>query len=119
MEGYNKSLKYPARKLRRNMTDAEQKLWQQLRCKQIYGRPFYRQKPIQNFIVDFYCAAAKLVIEIDGGQHFENDHQCRDKQRDKALQSLGLKVLRFDNRQVLCEMGSVLEVIYQQVVERS
>ena len=73
MQPYNKSLKLPSRNLRSNMTDAEQWLWQRLRRKQILGLQFYRQKPILNFIVDFYCSAAKLVIECDGGQHYTED----------------------------------------------
>jgi len=64
-------------------------------------------------IVDFYCAAAHLVVELDGSQHFEDYHQQPDKQRDAYLQSLGLRVLRFDNRQVLLETDAVLEVIRQ------
>ena len=70
MQPYNKNLKQPSRDLRNNMTDAEQLLWQRLRRKQILGLQFYRQKPILNFIVDFYCPAASLVIECDGGQHY-------------------------------------------------
>ena len=67
MQPYNKNLKLPSRDLRNNMTDAEHRLWQRLRRKQILGLQFYRQKPILNFIVDFYCSAANLVIECDGG----------------------------------------------------
>lgn len=73
MKPYNKNLKQPSRDLRNNMTDAVQMLWQRLRRKQILGLQFYRQKPILNFIVDFYCSAANLVIECDGGQLFINE----------------------------------------------
>lgn len=66
MQPYNKSLKLPSR-------DAEQWLWQRLRRKQILGLQFYRQKPILNFIVDFYCSSANLVIECDGGQHYTDE----------------------------------------------
>lgn len=97
------------------MTDAEQKLWQRLRKKQILGVLFYRQKPIADFIVDFYCAAAQLVIELDGGQHFSAVHQSKDNTRDTHLQTLGLQVLRFDNRQVLLETDAVMAVIYRAV----
>jgi very-short-patch-repair endonuclease len=93
------------------MTDAEQVL----RRKQIHNVQFYRQKPILSFIVDFYSAAAKLVIELDGSQHFEKSHQADDQLRDTALVQLGLKVLRFDNRQVLTETAAVLEVIHEEV----
>ena len=111
MEKYSKQLKQSARTLRAGMTDAEQKLWVYLRRKQVRGLQFYRQKPLLNFIVDFYCPAAKLVIELDGSQHAELDHQQKDQRRDNLLQELGLLVLRFDNRQVLMEMDSVLAVI--------
>jgi very-short-patch-repair endonuclease len=110
---YNKRLKLNSRSLRSNMTDAEQHLWQYLRRKQINGWQFYRQKLLGAYIVDFYCAAAQLVVELDGSQHFEVDHQRADQQRDAFLQSLGLRVLRFDNRQVLLETDAVLEVIRQ------
>ena len=111
MEKYSKQLKQSARTLRAGMTDAEQKLWFYLRRKQVRGLQFYRQKPLLNFIVDFYCPTAKLVIELDGSQHAELDHQQKDQRRDNLLKELGLLVLRFDNRQVLMEMDSVLAVI--------
>lgn len=115
MEPHRKTLKEPARLLRINMTDAEQVLWHHIRRKQIQGVQFYRQKPLLAFIVDFYCAAAKLVIEIDGSQHFEAEHQAKDQDRDAALASLGLRVLRFDNRQVLLETDAILAVIDEVV----
>ena len=112
MQLYNKNLKQPSRDLRNNMTDAEQLLWQRLRRKQILGLQFYRQKPILNFIVDFYCPAANLVIECDGGQHYTADGLEADRARDQALAQLGLNVLRFDNRQILTEIDGVVEKIY-------
>ncbi len=118
MEPYRKTLKEPARLLRINMTDAEQVLWHRIRRKQIQGVQFYRQKPLLTFIVDFYCPAAKLVIELDGSQHFEAEHQAKDQDRDAALAGLGLRVLRFDNRQVLLETDAVLAVIDEVVRER-
>ena len=118
MERYNQTLKENSRTLRTNLTDAEQVLWHRLRRKQIQGVQFYRQKPLLTFIVDFYCPAAKLVIELDGGQHFETEHQAKDQTRDAALVGLGLHVLRFDNRQVLLETDAVLEVIDKIVKER-
>jgi very-short-patch-repair endonuclease len=93
------------------MTEAEQALWLRVRRKQVLGLQFYRQKPLLSFVVDFYCPAAKLVIELDGGQHHEPDYQVRDRERDARLGALGLRVLRFDNRQVLREMDTVLEAI--------
>jgi very-short-patch-repair endonuclease len=111
---YNRNLKQNARRLRSNMTDAEIKLWQRLRRKQL-GVQFYRQKPIANFIVDFYCASAKLVIEIDGGQHFEAAGLNHDQARDQALRALGLRVLRFDNHQVLRETDAVLQTLLSAI----
>jgi very-short-patch-repair endonuclease len=111
---YNRNLKQNARRLRSAMTDAEIKLWQRLRGKQL-GVPFYRQKPIANFIVDFYCASGKLIIEIDGGQHFESAGLKNDQARDQALRALGLRVLRFDNHQVLHETDAVLQSIQSSI----
>ena len=101
------------------MTEAEQLLWKHLRRKQLCGVRFYRQKPLLNYIVDFYCAKAKLVIEIDGSQHFEDSHKQKDSKRDNTLCNIGLRVLRFDNRQVLQETESVLEEIYNVVCKIS
>jgi len=110
---YGRQLKQNSRELRSHMTDAEQKLWYRLRRKQINGWQFYRQKPIGQYIVDFYSPEAGLVVELDGSQHFEPEHQAADQKRDAYLASLGLRVLRFDNRQVLLEMDAVMEVIAQ------
>ena len=118
MKPYCNTLKKPARSLRSAMTDAEQVLWQHIRRKQIQGLQFYRQKPLLSFIVDFYCPAAKLVIELDGSQHYENEHQAKDQSRDTTLAGLGLLVLRFDNRQVLLETNTVLTAIDEVVSER-
>ena len=118
MQPYNKNLKQPSRDLRNNMTDAEQLLWQRLRRKQILGLQFYRQKPILNFIVDFYCPAANLVIECDGGQHYTAEGLEADRARDQALAQLGLNMLRFDNRQILTEIDGVVEKIYCVVEQR-
>ena len=70
------------------------------------------------FIVDFYCPAAKLVIELDGSQHYDEEHQKKDQARDDTLAGLGLQVLRFDNRQVLLEIDAVLAVIDATVKKR-
>lgn len=118
MKPYNKNLKLPSRDLRNNMTDAEQLLWRKLRRKQILGLQFYRQKPILNFIVDFYCPAANLVIECDGGQHYTAEGLEADRARDQALAQLGLNVLRFDNRQILTKIDGVVEKIYCVVEQR-
>jgi len=100
------------------MTDAEHILWRHLRRKQVCGVSFYRQKPLLSFIVDFYCPKAHLVIEIDGGQHFEPSAVSKDLERDAALGALGFAVLRFDNHQVLTMLESVLNVIHSEVAFR-
>ena len=118
MQPYNKYLKLPSRDLRNSMTDAEQLFWQRLRRKQILGLQFYRQKPILNFIVDFYCPAANLIIECDGGQHYTEDGRSADQIRDQALSELGLVVVRYSNRQILTEIDGVVEQIYCVVEQR-
>jgi very-short-patch-repair endonuclease len=118
MQPYNKNLKQPSRDLRNNMTDAEKRLWSKLRAKQILGLQFYRQKPLLNFIVDFYCSAANLVIECDGGQHYTEDGLEADQARDEALSELGLVVLRFSNWQILTETDDVIELIFQTAQSR-
>ena len=115
---YNPILKQPARQLRSNQTQAEQTLWQCLRRKQIHGVQFYRQRPIDAFIVDFYCPAAHLVVECDGGQHYTEQGKYQDQQRDLRLQQLGIQVLRFDNRQILTQLNEVCMQIAQTVIER-
>jgi len=108
---YNRTLKPRARNLRREMTDAERLLWLRLRRKQIGGVQFYRQKPIGNYIVDFYAPRAKIVIEVDGSQHHEPHAVEADIERDQFLSRLNLNILRFDNLQVLLETESVLDAI--------
>lgn len=108
---YNRILKPRARNLRRAMTDAEQLLWLRLRRKQIGGVQFYRQKPIGNYIVDFYAPRAKIVIEVDGSQHHEPRAIEADVERDEFLSRLELNILRFNNLQVLRETESVLDMI--------
>jgi very-short-patch-repair endonuclease len=115
---YNPKLRANARQLRENLTDSELTLWSRLRGKQLAGVQFYRQKPIGNYIVDFYAPKAKLVIEIDGSQHFEAHHAEKDRERDEYLCSLGLMVLRFDSRQILKETDAVLELVYQTLMDK-
>ena len=117
MQPYNQKLIINFRTLRSDMTDAERLLWKRIRFKQVRGLLFYRQKPLLKFIVDFYCPKAKLVIELDGSQHFEEAHRAADAERDAALVGQGLRVLRFDNRQVLTEIEAVMAVIDRVVCE--
>ena len=112
MLSYNKSLKQISRNLRRNMTDAETLLWSKLRGKQLKGYQFYRQKIIGNYIVDFYCPKSKLVIEVDGGQHYSAEGKEKDKRRDDYMTREGITVLRFSDREVLGNRDAVLEKIW-------
>ncbi|MCG8608582.1 endonuclease domain-containing protein [bacterium] len=115
---YNKKLKSHARQLRKNMTDSETLLWSKIRRKQVRGVQFYRQKSLGNYIVDFYCPKAKLVIEVDGGQHYSEEGLKQDALRDKYLGQLGLHVMRFTNIDVLENIDGVLETIDAYVVRR-
>jgi len=108
---YNKNLKGFARDLRKNMTEAEAALWWRLRKRQLNNCQFYRQRIIGNYIVDFYCPGRKLVIEIDGSQHYSEPGKGKDKSRDNHLTDLGLNVLRFSAREVMENLEGVLEVI--------
>jgi very-short-patch-repair endonuclease len=94
-------------------TDAERALWSKIRLKQLNGYQFYRQKAIRNYIVDFYSAEAKLVIEVDGAQHYTDEILEKDKRRDKHLNNLGLKVLRFNDLDVLTNINGVIESIME------
>jgi very-short-patch-repair endonuclease len=100
------------------MTEAEQLLWSRLRGKQILGVQFYRQKPIGNYVVDFYAPAVNLVIEVDGSGHLEEDIQKQDQERDAFLINKVLLVLRFDNIQVLQQLNGVGEKIFNVVSDR-
>lgn len=115
---YRSDLKNNARQLRKNMTDSERAFWKRLRGKQILGVQFYRQKPVGGYIVDFFAPKVKMVVEVDGSQHRESDHVEKDKRRDAYLWRLGLRVLRFDSRQVLLETDGVVDVIYREMLER-
>lgn len=96
------------------MTDAEKLLWHKIRHRQIKNLQFYRQKPIGTYIVDFYCPRAKLIIEIDGGQHYEVINEAKDKICNNYLRNLGFKVLRFTNIDVLKNINSVVNKILEE-----
>ena len=115
---YDRKLKPFSRRLRREMTDAEQRLWYRLRRKQLHDVQFYRQKPLGDYVVDFYAPTVRLVIEVDGSQHFEAAAMVADGRRSDALRRMGLDVLRFDNRQVLLETDAVVEEIWRFIDSR-
>ncbi len=106
---YNKNLKDFSRKLRNNSTLSEVLLWKHLRAGQMKAYKFNRQKPLLNYIVDFYCKPLNLVIEIDGESH--NHKYNEDKERQTNLEEQGLHFLRFDDKEVKQDMPNVLRTI--------
>ena len=99
------------RRLRRGSTDAEVVLWKHLRARQLESFKFRRQHPFGPFILDFYCAEARLAVELDGGQHFEPAAQIYDERRSTFLRRRGIRVLRFPTNHVFQQLGLVLESI--------
>lgn len=106
-----------AKELRRNMTEAEKKLWQALRANRLNGWHFRRQQIIRGFVADFYCHAAALVVELDGEVHETRREQ--DNERSELIRDFGIEVLRFENEEVLNQLPKVLQKINQVCQERS
>ena len=100
-----------ARELRQSSPETERLIWQRLRNRQLGGWKFRRQHPVGPYFADFACVEAQLIIELDGGQHFEPEAQIADERRTEVLRKYGFSVLRFDNRQALAETEAVLTVI--------
>jgi len=100
-----------ARKLRREQTDVERKLWFALRSRQFAGFKFRRQQPIGPYIADFVCFEAGLVIELDGDQHGSDDSVAYDERRTLFLQKVGFDVIRFPHREVNNSLDNVLDAI--------
>lgn len=90
-------------------------LWSKIRRKQLEGYQFYRQKIIGNYIIDFYCPKAEIVIELDGGQHYSEEGMSNDSKRDRYLTGLGLRVLRFSDREVFKNPEGILEIILEHL----
>jgi len=108
---YNKNLKQFSRNLRNNSTLSEVLLWQQLRAGNISGYKFNRQKPLDNYIVDFYCKKLNLVIEVDGASHLVSDAPIKDKERQSILEEMGLQFLRFDDMDVKMNISGVIRIL--------
>ena len=108
-------LRANARSLRKNSTDAERILWSELRDHRLLGISFRRQVPIEGYIADFLCHAAKLVIELDGGQHFADDQEQADAARSAVIEARGFHVLRFSNHDVMTNRAGVLETIVSAI----
>ncbi|NVO10328.1 MAG: endonuclease domain-containing protein [Bacteroidales bacterium] len=106
-----KYLEETRKHLRRNMTEAELILWSMLKDKKLRGRKFRRQHSIGYYIADFYCPSEKLVIELDGQHHYTSEGIENDQDRDKHLGLMGIKVLRFENKQVKENLTGVLKTI--------
>ena len=109
MKGYSVQLRNHARTLRHASTDAELRLWRELRSRTFAGYKFRRQHPIDGYIADFVCLEEQLVVELDGGQHTEQTQY--DAQRTEALERLGFRVLRYWNNDVLTNTDGVLLAI--------
>ena len=113
---HNKKLTFRAQELRKNMTKEERRLWYEyLHC---YPHRFRRQVTVGNYILDFYCAAAKLAVELDGSQHYEAAEQVYDRNRTAYLNNLGICVLRFSNLDVLNNLSGVCQQIDMVVSAR-
>jgi len=112
---YNPKLKERAKELRRNATFGERLLWKYLRGRQLLGYQFIRQKPIDEYIVDFYCSKLQLVIEIDGVTH--NGKKSYDKRRENRLRNFGLYIIRIDGYYILKNITGALEIIAKKINE--
>ena len=110
---YNGNYKPLSQRLRREMTRQEKHLWYDFL--KAYPIPFHRQKQFGHYIVDFYCAAARLIVELDGSQHYEPEEEQRDAERNEYLSDLGLTVLRFGNYDVDRHFDSVCATIDRAV----
>jgi very-short-patch-repair endonuclease len=107
-----------ARQLRRNQTDAERQLWFRLRDRQLAGHKFRRQVALGTFVVDFLCFDARIVVELDGGQHGDSKQQASDHARTTWLASQGYRILRFWNHEILDNMEGVLVTITEALHDR-
>ena len=114
---YNSKLKERARQLRNHSTRAEIRLWLHLKGKKVMGYDFHRQKPIGNYIADFYCPKVQLVIEVDGYTHNFEEVVKKDRKKQDYLENLGITVLRFKDEEVIDDIDSVLKRIEQHILE--
>ena len=114
---YNSNLRQRAREMRNNPTDAERKLWNILRQGELKKHRFLRQKILGNYIADFYCSKLQLIIEADGGGHQEQEQKEYDEARTLFFESLGMKVLRFWNNEILQNPSGVYAKILEEIRE--
>lgn len=109
---------YNARKLRRKATPEERILWQQLRNKELFRVSFRRQYVIGNYITDFYCHKAKIVIELDGSQHAEEENSKKDKKRTKFFEQRGIQVIRFWNDEIHNNLSNIVDYLLETIDQR-
>ena len=112
-------LRSNARALRKNSTAAERWLWSELRDHRLNGMAFRRQVPIENYVADFVCHTAGLVIELDGGQHFSDEAEQADARRSAVIEARGFQVLRFNNHEMMTNRRGVLETIATALAARA
>ncbi|MBF0570643.1 MAG: endonuclease domain-containing protein [Candidatus Omnitrophica bacterium] len=116
MKTFNREATKEKRKeLRKNQTDAERVLWNILRNKQMGGYKFFRQYGIGSYIADFYCPLLKVVIEVDGGQHYSEEAVAHDRKREEFLKGAGIRVIRFNNLDILKNIEGVFECIQKEL----
>lgn len=111
-------LKKKRKDLRKKQTDVEKLLWLNLRNKQLNSIKFYRQYSIGPYILDFFCYEQKLAVELDGGQHSENDQSIYDEKRTQYLNRYGITLLRFWNNEVIINLDGVLDRISSFIIQR-
>lgn len=103
------------RALKHNLPATENRLWYYLRNRRFYDIKFRRQYSVNNYVIDFYCPAARVAIEIDGDSHFTGDAPKQDRLRQQFIENCGIKVLRFTNKEVMENIEGVLETIHQAI----
>ncbi len=108
-------LKSLRRILRRNQTEAERILWSELRDRRLLGYKFFRQYGVGRYILDFYCTAARLAIELDGSHHGEQEQRLKDRERTYFLQECNIRVIRFWNYEVYQNITGVIDAIIEQL----
>ena len=113
--GAKKNIFLRAIELRNNMTEAEKVLWEELKKKEIFKARWKRQHPIDIFVVDFYCHKYKLAIEVDGEIHLKEENREHDDGRAHDIEKLGIKILRFTNKEIFDDIGSVIYRILNEI----
>lgn len=115
---YNNNLKHLASQLRNDSTQSEIRLWKYLKGKQL-GVRFIRQKPIGNYIADFYCKELRLAIELDGLSHHDEETMRKDEMKEAYMNELGIEILRFEDKEVLGDIDNVMAVLIDYIERRN